>query len=183
MVVPVRGGVADEFCTDCDSLYDISADNKVVLYRRGNAIRAFNLLSRQDNLFMRSDKDHLYQDKFSPDGHWVVFEAVRRGRSRLYVAALRNSVTPAPENEWIPVTGNEGWADKPRWSPDGNVIYFISNRDGFFCLWAQRLAADSKVPTGPPVPISHFHRSRISMGNVGTRWGDGDFSGPGQDSL
>jgi eukaryotic-like serine/threonine-protein kinase len=167
LVVPVRGGAANQFCTDCDSLYDISADNRVVLYRRGNSIRAFDLLTRADTLFMRSDKDQLFQEKFSPDGRWVTFEAVRRDRSRLYVAALRNSATPAPESEWIPVTGNEGWADKPRWSPDGNVIYFISNRDGFFCMWAQRLSRGSKVPTGPPVSISHFHSSRLSMGNVG----------------
>jgi len=35
------------------------------------------------------------------------------------------------------LTGDEGWAGKPRWSLDGNFIYFLSNRDGFFCLWAK----------------------------------------------
>jgi eukaryotic-like serine/threonine-protein kinase len=138
-----------------------------VLYRKGTVIRAFDLLSRQDSLFLRSDDYGLFQTKFSPDRRWVTFGASRRGRSRLFIAALRDATTPAAENEWIPLTGDEGWADKPRWSPDGNLIYFISNRDGFFCLWAQRVAAQTKRPIGAPMSIAHFHGSRLSVGNVG----------------
>ncbi len=167
-VVPVRGGAADQFCTNCATTYDLSPDNKVVLYRKGNDIRAFNLGSRRDSLFMQSTKYHIYQHKFSPDGRWVTFEALNGNRSQLFVAALEDETDPTPENEWIPVTDDEGWADKPRWSPDGNLIYFISNRDGFFCLWAQRVAARSKQPTGAPEPIAHFHGSRLSVGNVGS---------------
>jgi eukaryotic-like serine/threonine-protein kinase len=166
-VVPVRGGVADQFCTDCAALYDLSPDNNVVLYRKGTAIRAFDLRSRRDSLFLRSDQYGIFQSKFSPDGHWLTFEASRRGRSWLLIAALRDNVRAASENEWIPVTGDESWADKPRWSPDGNLVYFISNRDGSFCLWAQRVARNTKRPTGRPVSIAHFHGSRLSIGNVG----------------
>ena len=66
LVVPVRGGTADQFCTDCDTPYDISPDNTVVLYRKGKVIRAFNLASRRDSLFMQRDGYRLYQHKFSP---------------------------------------------------------------------------------------------------------------------
>jgi eukaryotic-like serine/threonine-protein kinase len=166
-VVPVRGGTADQFCTNCGTAYDLSPDNKVVLYRKESAIRAFNLLSRRDSLFMQSAKYGVFQHKFSPDGRWLTFEAVHDSRSQLYIAAVRDNRLPAPENEWIPITGDKGWADKPRWSPDGNLIYFISNQDGFFCLWAQRVAPDSKQPIGSPLSIAHFHGSRLSIANVG----------------
>jgi len=33
------------------------------------------------------------------------------------------------------------------WSPDGKLVYFISTRDGFRCVWAQRLDAAGK-PAG-----------------------------------
>lgn len=166
-VIPVRGGASDQFCEHCATAYDLSPDNKVVLYRKGSDIRAFNLVSRRDSLFMQSSKYHIYQHKFSPDGEWVTFEALHGHRSAVFVAALRGNGLPAPENEWIPVTVEEGWADKPRWSPGGKIIYFISNRDGFFCLWAQRLDK-SKHPIGAPAPIAHFHGSRLSVGNVGS---------------
>src|SRR5262249_60986212 len=42
------------------------------------------------------------------------------------------------------------------WSPDGGVIYFRSDRDGFQCIWSQKL--DSvKRPAGSPVAVQHFH--------------------------
>jgi hypothetical protein len=59
-----------------------------------------------------------------------------------------------------------GWSDKPRWSPDGNTLYFISDRDGFRCVWAQALQPDTKRPLGEPVAIYHFHSSRLSPINT-----------------
>jgi Tol biopolymer transport system component/DNA-binding winged helix-turn-helix (wHTH) protein len=166
-VAPVRGGAPSEFCSDCASGYDVSSDNTVVLYRRQHTIRAFNLRSRQDTPLLESVNYGFAQSKFSPDSHWVTFEAAHSGRSWLFIAALRNLMTAAPESEWIPVAAGGDWADKPRWAPDGNSIYFISNRDGYLCLWAQRLAADTKKSMGAPVSIAHFHGSRLSMRNVG----------------
>jgi Tol biopolymer transport system component len=165
-VVPVQGGASDQFCDHCATAYDLPPDNKIVLYRKGKTIRAFNLVSRRESIFMQSPNHGTYQHKFSPDGQWVTFEALHGKRSQLFVAALDGNGLPAPENQWIPVTVDEGWADKPRWSPDGNVIHFISNRDGFFCLWAQRLDK-SKHPIGGPLSVAHFHGSRLSVENVG----------------
>ena len=31
----------------------------------------------------------------------------------------------AAENEWIPLTRDGSWGDKPRWSPDGTKIIFF----------------------------------------------------------
>jgi hypothetical protein len=44
---------------------------------------------------------------------------------------------------------------------------FVSHRDGFGCLWAQRLDARTKHPVGPQFAIHHFHDTRLSMMNVG----------------
>jgi eukaryotic-like serine/threonine-protein kinase len=70
-------------------------------------------------------------------------------------------------SEWIPITAGELSDDKPRWSPDGNLMYFTSNRDGFMCIWAQRLQHDTKRPVGAPFDVYHFHTSRRSLANVG----------------
>jgi hypothetical protein len=47
-------------------------------------------------------------------------------------------------------------------------MYFTSMRDGFHCLWAQRLRPDTKEPTGPAFLVKHFHNARVSMTNTGT---------------
>ncbi len=72
-----------------------------------------------------------------------------------------------PEREWIAVSNGSSWDDKPRWSPDGNLLYFTSDRDGFVCLWAQRLNPATKRPIGAPFVIYHVHLARRSMANVG----------------
>ena len=51
---------------------------------------------------------------------------------------------------------------EPRWSPDGSLLYFLSERDGFRCLWAQRLDPATKHAVGLPRGIHHFHRSRLA---------------------
>ncbi len=69
-----------------------------------------------------------------------------------------------PESEWIPLT--EGvWDDKPRWSPDGNLLYFLSERDGFRRIWAQHLDV-LKHPAGPAFPVFHAHDARRSLLSV-----------------
>ena len=44
--------------------------------------------------------------------------------------------------------------DAPAWSPDANLLYFWSSRDGSPCLWAQRLDPLTKtaerIATGDP---------------------------------
>jgi hypothetical protein len=55
----------------------------------------------------------------------------------------------------------------PSWSPDGNLLYFFSDRDGFRCLWAQSLDRLTKRPAGVPLAVYHFHRSRQSPRGFG----------------
>jgi hypothetical protein len=70
---------------------------------------------------------------------------------------MRLYVTPFPGTaEWVPITSGSAYDGPGHWSPDSNRIYFLSNRDGFSCLWEQRL--DSlKRPIGEPSPVRHFH--------------------------
>jgi len=57
----------------------------------------------------------------------------------------------------------------PAWSPDGNMLYFFSERDGFRCIWAQHLEPDTKRPAGSTIPVKHFHNPRQSVKRL-DRW-------------
>ncbi|MCP5112313.1 MAG: hypothetical protein GY953_15925, partial [bacterium] len=51
------------------------------------------------------------------------------------------------------------------WSPDGNLLYFLSDRDGWNCIWSQRLEPATKEPTGEAFPVYHAHGARHPLGN------------------
>ena len=73
---------------------------------------------------------------------------------------------PGGESEWIRVTTNQT-DSRHWWSPDGNVVYMLSYRDNFRCIWAQRLDPKTKKPIGPPVDILHFHGRQRQTPNSG----------------
>jgi hypothetical protein len=70
------------------------------------------------------------------------------------------------EKAWIPITDGEGMERYADWSPDGKVLYFLSERDGFRCIRGQRLDPATKHPVGPPFDVYHFHHARQSLGTV-----------------
>lgn len=106
--------------------------------------------------------------RFSPDDRWIAFHAIPTPTTRrIFVVPFHDpsqpGVTPVEEKDWIPITDGAGMERYAAWSPDGNLLYFISERDGFRCLRAQRLDPATKRPIGPPVDVYHFHSARQSL--------------------
>jgi len=163
-LAPASGGPPERLCTDCSMVWDWSPDNQGILFsKRGQpSISFLTLAGKKDRIFLKPTKDNFFQARFSPDGAWVTFLT----SGGVWVAPLRNGVA-ASEREWFPITEEHARVDKPRWSADGTIIYYTSQRDGFLCLWAQRLDRASKRPVSPPWAVYHFHTARLSMTTVG----------------
>jgi dipeptidyl aminopeptidase/acylaminoacyl peptidase len=106
---------------------------------------------------------HLWQGRFSPDGRWISFNAYKTtdaAVSTIYVV----SATGGP---WVRITEGQFWDDKPRWSPDGKTIYFISNRMGFFNVWKVRFDSTSGKPLDQPSRVTAFENStQMIMPNI-----------------
>jgi hypothetical protein len=43
------------------------------------------------------------------------------------------------------------------------VLYYFSNRDGFSCIWGQRVDAATKRPVGELFAVFHSHNARIKL--------------------
>jgi Tol biopolymer transport system component len=103
---------------------------------------------------------YVYQSRFSLDGRWIVFEGLRdkpAGKeSALYV--MRASGGP-----WIQITDGKNWDDKPRWSPDGRSIYFVSGRGGFFNVWGVRFDPAKGKTQGPAFAVTDFDRPSLMV--------------------
>jgi Tol biopolymer transport system component len=114
---------------------------------------------------LRGEEHAIAEPRPSPDGLWIAFHQTGPGKPRVFVAPLHEKER-AHAKEWIPVTAGEYDGRSARWSPDGNLLYFLSDRDGFRCVWAQRLAARTKRARGAAFGVQHFHHARLSLMGV-----------------
>jgi Tol biopolymer transport system component len=154
-------------------IWDWSLDKGRLLFSSvDDQVHSLDLKSGRDKLFLSKPGSYFFQAKFSPDDHWIAVEGVHpdqgRWQSQILLVPVENG-TPAGPDRWIAVDHHpNGWDDKPRWSPNGNLLYFTSDRDGYLCLWAQRMESRTKKLLGTPFPVYHFHNARLSMGNLDT---------------
>jgi Tol biopolymer transport system component len=104
----------------------------------------------------------LWQPHFSPNGQWIVFVATR---AALAVYESRLHVMHASGGPKIPITDGKYFEDKPRWSPDGRTIYFVSGRGGFFNVWGIRFDSVKGKPVGEPFCVTAFANPGLMVPN------------------
>ncbi len=116
----------------------------------------------EETRLLESSDGRIWQGFFCPDDRWIAFLVDHGNRSRIHLAPYRpGEVTPIGDS--IPVTDGESWVDKPRWSPRGGMLYYTSDRDGYRCIYAQRIDRETGRSVGRQLEICHLHETRRSM--------------------
>ena len=161
--VAAPGGAPEKLCEGCLRATDWSRDEKTLLTFGGNPyqINLLDLASHRQTLLLKHPSYHLLYGRFSPDNHWVSFTArIEPNRGQIVIAPL-DGPKPVPESAWVAIA-DVGIDDSPDWSPDGQTLYFTSPKDGYRCLWGQRLEAVSQRPSGEAFAVQHLH-GRVSL--------------------
>ncbi len=169
-VVSLSGGDPELVCEDCFIATGWSHDGTRLLDEQvaGQPIGLVTPGQRKRIPIIRHPTYSLSMGRFSPDDRWIAFHAIAgpTGR-RVFVAPFRDPLRPGAgpveEKDWIPVTDGLGMERYAAWSPDGNLLYFLSERDGSRCLRAQRLDPATKRPVGSTMDVQHFHNARRSL--------------------
>ena len=113
-------------------------------------------------------KTYVYSPSFSKDGKWAAFH-VSDGKSevrRIFAIPVRQGYPKVEINDWIPITNGATLDTEAVWTEDGGAILFMSERDGFRCIWGQRLDPSTKRPRGEAYGVLHFHRFYRSLSSV-----------------
>jgi len=147
-------------------IWDLSPDARTLLGMTATAPRgvaAIDMATGRAQVLLSHPVWNLYWAVVSPDGTRVAFTA-RSGpeQSRIFAAPFRPGAS-TEIGEWIPVTDGLSNDTGPRWSPDGQRVYYFSDRDGFRCIWSVEFRNGR---AGPPQAVRHFHESRHSLGGV-----------------
>jgi Tol biopolymer transport system component/DNA-binding winged helix-turn-helix (wHTH) protein len=102
---------------------------------------------------------NLYNQRFSPDQRWITFLAhdlSSASTSTIYV-------TPTTGGAWRAITDGAWFDDKPRWGPDGKILYFVSNRTGIANVWGRRFDDSTGAPIGDPFPVTSFRSAQFLL--------------------
>ena len=168
LTMPASGGAVEKLCDHCGTVRGISRDGNFILYEpvKDEDLLMFDVKQGKPiTLALRAQPgDLLSGSRFSPDETWVAFHSMEGDAksTRVWIAPVHRD-HPAPQSEWIPITDPAEYAHDPCWSPNGNLLYFTSERDGFRCFWAQPLDPKTKKPAGAAFPLHHFHSARQSL--------------------
>jgi hypothetical protein len=103
---------------------------------------------------------------WSPANQHLLFTVLRDGgRKKIFAVRFPGAISQSA-GDWIPVTSESEWSDRPRWSGDGKTVFYLSHRDGFSCVWGQHFNPVLGKVTGPPFAVTHYHNPRISPDRV-----------------
>ena len=118
--------------------------------------------AKAHKLIAGDSRTNLWQSRYSPDGHWILFgaEETNLHQSTIYV-------TPATGGgPWTRITESKHWDDKPRWSPDGRSIYYLSNRKGFFNVWGIHFDPVKGKPEGAPFQVTNLDSPKLMIADL-----------------
>jgi serine/threonine protein kinase/Tol biopolymer transport system component len=155
------GGIPEKVSSELGWPTDWMRDGRGVLLQTADGtVRLVDLSGRPTVDVIKEPGTPCNLGRLSPDEKWIAFHC---GADE-WVAPFRGAAL-LPRDTWTrAVKGTvDGSTDQPRWSPDGNALYYISAQDGFRCIWRQRLNPATKTPAGEPTAVQHFHSASRSI--------------------
>ena len=127
---------------------------------------------KQARIVLSDPKANLWEASYAPGGRWISFVREPLGEAQ----RLELMIAPAeggPPSAWTRLLADHPWADKPRWSADGRLLYFLSRGSGDYVnLWALPFDPVRGVPAGRAFAITAYdsparfvspHATRVNM--------------------
>ena len=162
VVAPFEGGENIFSCTGCQLPQGWTPDNRKVIWSYYNyyGLVTTDVSSGAQETWI-DRKRSVQAGGISSDGGWLSLSTLGMDGAKPagYAVPIRNG-KPAPESEWVRVRSG---ASQMQWSPDGNMLYFLSSEDGYLCLYGQKLDPITKHPRGTPIGAYHLHSSDRSL--------------------
>ncbi|MGB2908118.1 MAG: protein kinase [Candidatus Aminicenantaceae bacterium] len=161
-IMSIEDTAGREVCDSCAILGFFSDPNFALIQEGGGRLLRLNIATSEKSLLLQVGAGLILAPALSPDDRWVSFvHGKPDGRAALYVAPLTENSTP--ESDWVLLFEEDHYLGSPAWSPNGNRLYYVSERDGFCCLWIQKLDPQTKQPEGETEGVYHAHQGRFAL--------------------
>jgi len=147
--VDVTGGPPKQLTFETNRVFalSVSADNRVAYapFWHDTFLFVVDVTSGERRQLNAHSKDN-FGARFSPDGRSVAYHSTRTGNSEIWL----HHMDDRPETR---ITDNDSWDLYPDWSPDGERMIFVSDREeGLFKIFiansdggGERLLVDQPI--------------------------------------
>jgi eukaryotic-like serine/threonine-protein kinase len=168
--VPATGGVPKRICDACGRPVDWLPDRSRILVDNAGPkqrdIHIVDVATGRSTLLLQHPEFRLTMPRLSPDERGLSFSQAKEGPARrIYLVPFTGGMVP--ESQWSLLVDGKDFDRQPVWSPSGDIIYFMSDRDGARCIWALRVDVSTRKAVGPPFAAHHIHQLRYYLNDVG----------------
>jgi hypothetical protein len=160
-LVGVEGGAPREFCRDCGVLGFFPDVRRACVWTTPNDVVRLPIEGGEKRTLFRLGEDaaHAGWDigdaAVSSDERFLLL-LLGRGHGAPEVRIVPIDGAPKTERDGFVVATDARFLSCPRWSPGGDLVYYLAQRDGRIGVWAQRLERDTKRPRGEPFLVTHL---------------------------
>jgi hypothetical protein len=171
---------AEELCSFDGALTDRSPNGRYVTVHHRiefdvprHVISVIDLLNCVGRTYVNHPDYSCTNAQFSPDGKWLL--AGCGNHFRAAPGTEKESVRffipfqpgrDADPKAWMHVEDSPGLVARPTWGWSGGVLYWISDRDGYSCIYGRRFDRKTWRPDGQPFVVFHSHQARRSLSRV-----------------
>jgi Tol biopolymer transport system component len=171
-VAEVNGGAPTTLCRDCQEAGDWTRDGqRLMVVTKAGPQTGLGLADPRTGevtaVAAALPDRSLNRPSLSPDNRWIAFRAIGAGAQSVYVAPFQPPHA-IPAEAWVPLGEPERDLRPVGWSPSGRLLYLFSARDGFRCLYVQRIDPVSGQPQGEATLVKHMHNVRAPGGGGGS---------------
>jgi Tol biopolymer transport system component len=157
-VLQGRETTARELCRECGVACFLPGSGEAVIHSSPQRLTRRNLATGGERDVVRLGAGRILDADAAAGDRWL---AVLWGRPEMtmgiYAAPVRDSA--ATERDFVPLAEGPWWFGCPRWSVDGSRLYYLSNQDGFSCIWMRRVDRSTGRPIGEAASVLHLHRT------------------------
>ena len=177
-VLPVDAGSPRKVCDDCQIYQWLRSNDAVVIVRRApdrlvridvNSLAEVTMLSASEqDAASTADMRRPIGGRFnrpmvSFDERFITF--ITDGQTWVAPFSGSGSISRA---DWQPVHKLARAGERTcGWSPDGRLLYFLLETDGFRCLYAMRIDPNTGRAIGEMNLVAHFHNASREWGSTG----------------
>jgi eukaryotic-like serine/threonine-protein kinase len=164
-VVGAGGGAPRQICDGCANyVWSWTPDGRALVVNvPPQGLALLDVDSGDLRRLIDPGQELLWLGRVSPDHRWIAFvnwEAA--DRTRQMIAPLAGDRL-GERSAWISASEGQYVDEESAWAPDGRTLYFVSERDGFRCIYGVGFDPDAGRVLGSPQAVLHVHGVRQTV--------------------